>query len=203
MPGSRGCSEASSAETDDRCAGTLAVAFMATALVLLGFWLGHRDMAQQVRARVPNAVISPSVLLSSVGHLRRHVEPEPLAGVVLFLVLFAIDRREEPFGVESHGAGVGDGPSGRRVSLRDPAGGRLPAARYSSSRACPSRPVASGARAEHSPAAPATQGTQAAGGGGAGFGGGGQQAADAQNKPATGGWGPLAQSNAPGAPSTD
>lgn len=40
-----------------------------------------------------------------------------LIGFLIFLVLFAVDRRNEPFGVESHWGGLGDGLSGRRVSI--------------------------------------------------------------------------------------
>jgi hypothetical protein len=184
--------------------GALALAFMCGALVMIGFWLGHRDMTEQVRARLPNVVVStgflglPSATFDDVLNLAL------LVGVVLFLVLFAIDRREEPLGVESHWGGLGDGLSGRRVSLSLI---QLAVAFVLLGILVTRTPVGRTLLELIRTQAPATQGAPAAGAGGSGSGGGGaptqnpnapagQQAPDAQNKPAAGTATPP-QNNAP------
>jgi hypothetical protein len=95
----------------------LAVAFIAGTVTFLIFWFSRfNSAAAGVNAGASRPAVSsaPPLPVTSFDDV---LNMFLLAGIVIFLVLYAIDRRNEPFGVESHWGGLGDGLSGRRVSI--------------------------------------------------------------------------------------
>ena len=95
----------------------LAVAFIAGTVTFLIFWFSRfNSAAAHVNAGGSRPAGSTAPLLPATS-FDDVLNMFLLAGIVIFLVLYAIDRRNEPFGVESHWGGLGDGLSGRRVSI--------------------------------------------------------------------------------------
>ena len=95
----------------------LATAFITGTAAFFALWFSRfNSAAAQVHLRASSAAGSsaPSFPATSFDDV---LNVFLLIGFVIFLVLFAVDRRNEPFGVESHWGGLGDGLSGRRISI--------------------------------------------------------------------------------------
>ena len=94
----------------------LATAFITGTAAFFALWFSRFNSAA-AQMNVASSAAASSAPGLSAASFDDVLNVFLLIGFVIFLVLFAIDRQNEPFGVESHWGGLGDGLSGRRVSI--------------------------------------------------------------------------------------